>query len=78
MAILRRNPSNRVVILLIAIISATGFGLFTNADMNVMFKVYGLIFTCQISFALFFLNQLRQKRTKVAEPLSESSRFKDP
>jgi hypothetical protein len=75
---LKRNPSNRVVIVLIAIISATGFGLFTNADMNFMLKIYGLIFTCQISFALFFLNQLRQKRTKGVEPLSESSRLKDP
>jgi hypothetical protein len=74
----KHNRSNRVVIILIAIISAGGFGLFTNADMNVVVKAYGLIFTCQVSFLLFFLNQLRQKRTKVAEPLSESSQPPDP
>jgi hypothetical protein len=77
---LSRRPQNRAVILLIALISATGFGLFTNADMNFILKAYGLIFTCQIGFALFFLNQIRQQRSKVtgiSTPTSQPSELQD-
>jgi hypothetical protein len=70
---LSRNPKNRAIIVLIMLISATGFGMFTNADMNFIAKGYGLMFTVQIGFLLFFLNQLRQQRSKVPDSLTPES-----
>jgi hypothetical protein len=36
-----------------------GFSVVNSLDMNEVSKLYGLLFTCQIGFLLFFLSRIR-------------------
>jgi hypothetical protein len=57
---------NQGMIVTIAALSAAGFAGFTNADILWIFKAYGLLFTCQIGFLIFFLNQIYRNRSKAS------------
>jgi hypothetical protein len=48
----------RLLLSAIALLSMAGFAGFMNADLNLLLKAYGLLFTCQIGFLLFFLGRM--------------------
>jgi len=48
----------------IAVVSMTSFSALYSADLNFILKTYGLLFTCQIGFLLFFLNQLPLRKRR--------------
>ncbi len=57
------RTQKRAVITVIALLSMAGFAGFTAADINPLFKAYGLLFTCQVGFLLFFLSQILPRRS---------------
>jgi hypothetical protein len=52
------RAKKRLLVTAIALLSMAGFAGFTNADLNLLFKAYGLLFTCQIGFLVFFLGRM--------------------
>ncbi len=57
------KAKQRVLVIVIAMLSMAGFAGVTNADLNLVFKAYGLLFTCQVGFLLFFSSQLLTRRS---------------
>jgi hypothetical protein len=52
----------RILLIGIALISLGGFNVVNTLDMSLMFKLYGLLLTCQVGFLLFFLSRVRLKK----------------
>jgi hypothetical protein len=52
------RAKKRLLLSAIALLSMAGFAGFTNAELNLLFKAYGLLFTCQVGFLLFFLARM--------------------
>lgn len=50
-----------MLLLTIALLSATGASYFTTSDLNVLLKIYGLLFTVQVGFLLFFVMPILQQ-----------------
>ncbi len=46
----------------ISAMSLSGIGLVNSLDVGLLVKAYGLLFTIQICFALFFLSRVRFRR----------------
>ncbi len=57
------RANKRFLVMAIAVLSMAGFAGFTNADLNLLFKAYGLLFTCQVGFLLFFLGRILPGRS---------------
>ena len=49
----------RILLFGITLISLGSFSTVYSLDINMLFKLYGLLFTCQISFLLFFVSRIR-------------------
>ncbi len=45
----------------IFLISIFGFSVVNSLEANVVLQMYGLLFTCQIGFLLFFMNKIFAK-----------------
>jgi hypothetical protein len=42
--------------------SLGGFSVVNTLDVNLMIKLYGILFTCQLGFLLFFLSRVRFRK----------------
>jgi uncharacterized membrane protein SirB2 len=60
----KRTISTKKQILLIgvALMSLGGFSVVNTLDVNLMIKLYGILFTCQLGFLLFFLSRVRFRK----------------
>jgi hypothetical protein len=62
----RQKLKQRWPMLVIVLISIAGFSCFSNAEIGLLPKAYGLLLTGQMGFLIFFLNQLRQQRSRIS------------
>jgi uncharacterized membrane protein HdeD (DUF308 family) len=58
-AMISTQSKKRVLLIGIMLICMGGFSVVNSLDMNEVSKLYGLLFTCQIGFLLFFLSRIR-------------------
>jgi uncharacterized membrane protein HdeD (DUF308 family) len=56
---LSTQSKKRVLFIGIMLICMGGFSVVNSLGVHNVFKLYGLLFTCQIGFLLFFLSRIR-------------------
>ena len=56
---LSTNLKKKILLIVVATTGVGGITLISNLDLSPLLTVYGLLFTCQLGFLLFFLYRIR-------------------